>query len=164
MMTDKFLEFIDKILDEPMKALVVVAGVVSYLVVKKYSSLLDKTFEIFDTHRLDMKESFKSVKDEMTSAKDELVRVKTDLINQITNMRQEILLLNDRLHEYSETHLKEFGKVKVIEDGLKETYGKVIILEKNLDSTENKLNKTREQLRETVLILQKHKEKISKLP
>ncbi len=86
-------------------------------------------------------------------------------------MRQEIMFLSDMLHNLTTRYEKEFGKyhseigkVDQIEKGLKETYGKVILIEENLKTSDNKLEKTREQLRDTIIILQKHKEKISKLP
>jgi len=149
------------LLDEPMKALIVVGAVSSWFLIKKNSRLLDKTFELFDKHTHDLREANK----EINLTKQEMMATREKLVSEINLLRKQILDTHAQIAQHpviiQTREQQERINLDLIE--LKASYGKVIILEENLKETDNTLKTTRGQLHEAVKVLAKHKEKISKL-
>jgi predicted nuclease with TOPRIM domain len=143
-----------KLLDEPMKALVVFGAVSSWFLIKKNSKLLDKTFEMFDSHARDMKEATK----EINLTKGEMIATREKLVAEINLLRKQILETHAELKK-----LESSPKIAQIEKELQETFGRVINLDAKLDANEKHLTVTRRQLHDAIKVLAKHKEKLSKL-
>jgi hypothetical protein len=143
-----------KLLDEPMKALVVMGALSSWFLIKKNSKLLDKTFELFDLHTKDMKEATK----EINITRGEMIATREKLVSEIDLLRKQILETHAEIRKFERS-----PQMLELESEVKKTYGKVILLESRAAQTDNDLTTTRRQLGDAVKILAKHKEKLSKL-
>jgi hypothetical protein len=149
-----------KLLDEPMKALVVAGAVSSWFLIKKNSKLLDKTFELFDKHTQDLREANK----EIQLTKQEMISTREKLVSEIGMLRKQILDTHAQIAKHPTVERIKERQDSLAQDlsDLKSAYGKVIILEQHLNKSDNDLSTTRRQLHEAIKILAKHKEKLSK--
>ncbi len=147
-----------KLLEDPMKALVVGSAVISWFLIKKNSRLFDETLEAFKDHKKDLRESTNKVKDEFYK-----------LQNEINEIKKELNILSDKVfdshtryvNDFEKTY-KELNKVYKIEADIKETYGKILEFSEDQKSGNIKLQEIRQDVENFKKIIRTHNDILKK--
>ena len=147
-----------KLLEDPMKALVVGSAVISWFLIKKNSKLFDETLEAFKDHKKDLRESTNKVKEEFYKLQNEINEIKKEL----NNLSDKVFDSHTRYVNDFEKTYKELNKVYKIESDIKDTYGKILTLERNKETGENELKELRQDVANFKQILKYHNEQIKK--